>query len=389
MSFKICFLSFSHIFDDTRIFHKEALSLVKAGYEVIHIAPAMDNRFSHFERGVHIELYPKTTGLWGRLTKSFELYKRAVRINADCYHCNEVESWIVGCLCKLFHSHKRIIFDVHEYYPGRFEESHFPKWSRWIGKPVLRLLFRALTPLTDFLIFAKRSVAQDFYGTEHKQEFIFNYASLRMQSYRKENVDPFIRKEFESRITAIHIGNLSRSRGWPQLLQAMVIMRHQDLQVLCLGNVDEGEEALLIEAKRLGIAERIQIKQRMPYERMFDYLLCADIGLMLYQPDIQNHIFAFPIKMYDYMVAGLPFIGPDFAVEVEPVVREEKCGLLMNTAQPEEIAQALDWLCDNPSLAREMGQRGRQAVISKYNWENEEKKLLNIYEKILAEHKTD
>ena len=36
---KICFLSYTHPYDDTRVFHKEAFSLSQAGYQVIHLAP--------------------------------------------------------------------------------------------------------------------------------------------------------------------------------------------------------------------------------------------------------------------------------------------------------------------------------------------------------------
>ena len=75
-------------------------------------------------------------------------------------------------------------------------------------------------------------------------------------------------------------------------------------------------------------------------------------------------------------------IGPDFAIEVEPVVRQQKCGLLTNTGDAAEIAKALDWLCENPNLSREMGQRGRQAVIRQYNWEMEAVKLIKIYSEI-------
>jgi glycosyltransferase involved in cell wall biosynthesis len=112
---------------------------------------------------------------------------------------------------------------------------------------------------------------------------------------------------------------------------------------------------------------------------LFDYLLCADIGLMLYQPGIRNHVYAFPMKMYDYMLAGLPIVGPKFAVEVVPVVNELACGLLVDTSRPEEIAQALDELCGNPNLAREMGRRGLEGVIRRYNWEIEADKLTSVY----------
>lgn len=382
MSLKICFLSFTHDFFDTRILHKECRSLVKAGFEVVHIAPDTNLNHNHMTHGVQIELYPQRNGILGRLIKFIDLYRRAVHLDADCYHCNEIESWIVGLLIKLFHQSKRIIFDVHEHYPSRFDEPHIPKGLGLIGKPIVHLLFRVLPRWTDYIIFAKRSVVSDFRSIEDKHSFIFNYGPLWLNSRLLSDVAPIIRKELEKGKVAIQIGEFTRTRGWPQILKALTMMEYRYLEIFCFGPIREGEDELMAEAQRHGVAHRIHLKPLIPYEQMFDYLLCADIGVMLYQPDIQNHIFAFPMKMYDYMLAGLPVIGPDFAIEVEPVVRQEQCGLLVNTADPGQIAEALDWLCENPNLSREMGQRGRQAVIRQYNWEMEAVKLIKIYSEI-------
>ena len=38
---------------------------------------------------------------------------------------------------------------------------------------------------------------------------------------------------------------------------------------------------------------------------------------------------------------------------------------------------------DYDSLSEEMGKNGREAVLKKYNWELEEKKLLNLYDKLM------
>ena len=386
MTLRVCFLSLTHRYDDNRILHKEGRTLAAAGFEVTHLAPASDHDSDFFEHGVRIGLYPQQTGIVGRFRKFLQLYRLAVQVDADCYHCNEVESWVLGCLLKVFHPHKRIVFDVHEHYPSRFAEPRFPKGLHLVGEPFIRLLFWILTPMTDHLVFAKRNIAPDFPNADHKRTFVFNYAPLWLQSRKLQDVPPEIRQEFAGRSTAIHIGAFGRARGWPQLLEALALMECQDLEVLCLGPVHEGEDVLLAEAQRLGVADRIRLKGLVPYHQMFDYLLCADIGLMLYQPGIQNHVFAFPIKMYDYMLAGLPVIGPEFAVEVEPVVREEKCGILLNTSQPQEISSALDWACANPERAREMGNRGRQAVLGKYNWESEADKLLQCYADLLSRH---
>ncbi len=51
----------------------------------------------------------------------------------------------------------------------------------------------------------------------------------------------------------------------------------------------------------------------------------------------------------------------------------------MDPLNPEEIANAIKYIFENPEEAKKMGQNGRKAVEQKYNWENEEKKLLEVY----------
>ncbi len=378
---RVCFLSFTHPSFDTRILHKEARSLAAAGFDVSHVAPAQPGESGRVENGVRVEVYRRWPG--GRLTRFFQLYGIALRQHADCYHCNEVESWLVGMALKLLHPRRRVVFDVHEHYPSRFYEPHFPRWIGRPGERVVRFLFRWLGPRTDHLVFAKRSVMPDFRPDPSRQTLIFNYAPLRFQGRRREDVPLEIRREFEGRPTAIHIGDLSRARGWPQLLQALSVMKHREMRALCLGGVAEGEAALMDEARRLGVADRIEVRARVPYEQVFHYLLCADVGLMLYQPGILNHTYAFPMKLYDYMMAALPVIGPDFSVEVVPVIREESCGWALDTSDPGALAEALDLVCERPDEAREAGASGRRAVLRRYNWEVEAEKLVRIYEGLL------
>jgi glycosyltransferase involved in cell wall biosynthesis len=49
---------------------------------------------------------------------------------------------------------------------------------------------------------------------------------------------------------------------------------------------------------------------------------------------------------------------------------------------PTAIAGAILRLMRNPVEAREMGVRGRQAVIDTYNWEHERVKLAGLYDRL-------
>ncbi|MDB4871637.1 MAG: glycosyltransferase [Gemmatimonadales bacterium] len=383
---KICFLSAVHRYDDVRILHKEGRSLAAAGFHVVHLSPAQSPQAPFVEDGVRIRQYQQQRGLIGRMRNSMALYRLARDERADAYHCNEPESWIVGAVVKFFANWPtKLVFDVHEHYPSRFDEPRSPWILRRFGSRLVQTLYAILTPSTDQLIFAKRSVALDFRGALCPQEFIFNLGPLWLQHKTIDSVPPRIRELFDGRPTAMHIGSLSRITGWPQLLRAMARMNHSEMQLLCVGTILEGADTVMAEARELGVDDRIKLIERVPYETVFDYLLCARLGLMLYQPGIQNHVFAFPMKLYDYMSMGVPVIAPRFAVEVAPIVIEASCGILIDTDSVEQLAEALDQLCGHPEQAAAMGRNGREAIRAKYNWEAEAPKLRRIYSRLIGQ----
>lgn len=384
---KVCFLSASHPYDDTRILHKEAHALAEAGYAVTHLAPAQSRtevpRPTFVVNGVTIKIYAHG----GRLARMWRLMRLARRERAHCYHCNEVESWLVGLVLKLFAPQAKVVFDVHEHYPSRFAEPHIPRSLHRIGPVIMRAMLKTLPWLTDYVILAKRSVEADLPSRYRRRAFIFNYGVMRMQVREPEHISAAIRSCFNADVfTAVHVGGLSRARGWPQLLKALSMTR-QPVRAICLGSVDEGADIFIAEARRLGVWDRIVLKERVPYDEMFDYLSLSDVGLMLYQPGILNHVYAFPMKLYDYMWAALPSIGPDFAVEAAPVIDEERCGLCIDTADAAALARALDWLADNPGEATQMGLRAREAVRRTYNWEEQARRLIRIYDSLLGSHR--
>ena len=42
------------------------------------------------------------------------------------------------------------------------------------------------------------------------------------------------------------------------------------------------------------------------------------------------------------------------------------------------------WVIEHPDQAREMGERGRKAVLEKYNWSGEYRKLIELYRRITS-----
>jgi len=91
-----------------------------------------------------------------------------------------------------------------------------------------------------------------------------------------------------------------------------------------------------------------------------------------------NYFESLPVKMFEYMSAGIPVIASNFPLWKE-IVEGNKCGICIDPQSPEEIAKAVEYLLNNPEIAKQMGENGRKVVEEKYNWENEGKKLLEVY----------
>ena len=81
------------------------------------------------------------------------------------------------------------------------------------------------------------------------------------------------------------------------------------------------------------------------------------------------------------MAAALPVIASNLP-RMKEIVEESKCGLIVNPFRPEEIANALKWILEHPEEAEEMGKRGREAVLSNYNWGSQAERMLAFYDQI-------
>ena len=88
--------------------------------------------------------------------------------------------------------------------------------------------------------------------------------------------------------------------------------------------------------------------------------------------------------MFEYMVAGIPVIASDFQYWRD-LIEEENCALFVDPSNPKEISSAVKKLVENQELAKEMGLRGQKAVLKKFNWDIEEKKLVRFYYDITEE----
>jgi glycosyltransferase involved in cell wall biosynthesis len=110
----------------------------------------------------------------------------------------------------------------------------------------------------------------------------------------------------------------------------------------------------------------------------------AMAGLVTLHP-VVNYLDALPVKMFEYMAAGLPVIASRFPLWQE-IVEGNGCGVCVDPGDPAAIAAAIDHFCRHPQLARRMGENGRRAVHTRYNWRGEADKLAAFYDRLSPIH---
>jgi len=372
---KICHITTVHQPFDTRIFHKEAKTLIKVSYDITLIA--QHNRDETVE-GVKIIALPMSRN---RLFRIFFLtrkaYRLALRHKADIYHFHDPEflPWATKLKKR---TRAKIIYDIHENIPGQILTKYWiPKILRSPLSKFYQLRERKLLSFIDWIILAEDSYLKIYKGYNNVS-VIRNYPSISQESFKKETK---LRSDLPK---LVYVGGISRERGILEMIQVIKILRREikDIQLKIAGPT---EKRLLLKIDSLikyyKLDKNVIFYGRIPHPKALELISKADIGLSLLYPT-PNYIESLPTKLFEYMAAGLPVVASNFPLW-RKVVDGIRCGLTVNPKEPKEIVKAIKYLIEHKDVAEKMGENGRRAVFGKYNWEEESKRLIKLYKQSL------
>jgi glycosyltransferase involved in cell wall biosynthesis len=94
-------------------------------------------------------------------------------------------------------------------------------------------------------------------------------------------------------------------------------------------------------------------------------LASMDAAAAPYPP--QPDFYFSPLKIYEYMAAGLPVVASRIG-QVEEAIRDGIDGLLCPPGDPEALAAALERLAGDPGLRERLGAQARRAVLAGHCW---------------------
>ena len=369
-SSKVVHLTSVHKPFDVRIFHKECKSLARSGNQVILIAPhTKDEEFD----SVEIKGIPPTRGRIARMLKTAWLvYTKALRQAGDVYHFHDPELIPVGLL--LAARGNVVVYDIHEDVPADIlHKPYIPKRLRRLVTWCVRVLENRAARRFSGLVAATPTIAERFQSINPNTCVVHNFPV-------PEEIAPKSVTWKDRPLAAAYIGTISERRGITQMMSAVAKLNSNISAELVLAgplSPDRLHQDLKVQpewknVRYLGVLGRKGIAELLSQVR---------VGLLVLQPE-PNLINAMPIKLFEYMAAGVPVIASDFPLW-RNIIGGAKCGILVDPLDAGAIARSLEWLLTHEAEAQEMGRRGMQAVHELYNWRSQERVLLDFYSRLL------
>ncbi len=368
---KIAHVSSVHPAGDTRITIKECATLVAAGFDVVYVCPnATDTAIA----GVRIRGVPARRGRIARvLLTVVDVLRVASSESPDAYHLHDPELLPLALALRL--GGAKVVYDSHEDFPKAISSKHwipaplrlgaalFAGTFEWGAARAMSGIVAATPPIARRFPAARTVVVQNFSIVDE----------LTVPNRTAYGARPPV---------IVYVGGIAAIRGAVEMVSAVGLLPERLRGILVLAGPASHEELWAELGAGSGWA-RVKHYGWQSRAQVAELLGTARAGILLMHP-VQNYVEAYPVKIFEYMAAGIPMILSDFKLWKE-ILGDVGCAIFVDPLDPAAVAAAMEWILDNPEEAERMGARGRIAVQERFNWTTEGEKLVNFYRKLLSE----
>lgn len=307
-----------------------------------------------------------------RMTRgAWRMYRAVRRARPAVAHFHDPELIPVGLLLRL--SGVKVIYDVHEDLPRQIlAKSYLPSPVR----KILSLFASSIEWIAglgmNHIVLAGATISHRF--PSKKSTCIYNYPMVDELSLEGPTKSASKSKQF------FYVGGLAKTRGAVEMVKAIHHVQDSDATLSLAGPLQP--EALKSElVKEAGWSRTAHIDW-ISRSDLAEALANSAAGLVTLQPT-DSYLRSYPTKLFEYMMGGIPIIASDFPFW-RSILEGVDCAIYVDPLDPKAIANAMQWILDNPDEAKKMGEAGKKAVKDRFSWNNEADRLIAVYEELLG-----
>ncbi len=292
------------------------------------------------------------------------------------YHFHDPELLPWGVLLHWI-TRKPVIYDSHEYLKEDIEG------KQWIPKRLRPLIAAAAGAVEAWsaahlsaVVVVTEDMAERFRGRQPRVVVVKNLPPVPEFAYPPDERQPVV----------AYAGLMNIERGLDILLETARLVRERvpgaEFQVL--GTIEwEGMPADGRSTPERWSAAGVRFAGTVAPGEVAAIIGCASVGWLPRSPHVKNNLLAWPNKLVEYMVVGLPVVASDLPLQAR-VVREADCGRVVEALSPAAHAEAIADLLLDTREARRLGDNGRRAALERFTWEGEARKLQTLYMELLG-----
>lgn len=213
--------------------------------------------------------------------------------------------------------------------------------------------------------------------TERREMIDFGIESEKLAVIHNGiNTDVFVPPEhpcFDKKYI-LWIGRYVPGKGVEYLIDAFSILRsiHPDATLIMVGRGPQKQD-IINKIYSLKLQNNIILKDFVPNSEIVNLYYNSSVLVL---PSLGEGV---PRVILEAMSCGIPVVCTRLPQIVDIV---DNCGYLVPLRDPQALAEKLDEILSNPSLAQKLGKNGRRKAVSNYSWGDTVKKTLQLYKEL-------
>jgi len=134
-------------------------------------------------------------------------------------------------------------------------------------------------------------------------------------------------------------------------------------------------------ATKLNVNDLVEFKGFVPYDKLLSMYEDSQVFVhpSVEPPDGRRD--GIPVSMMEAMSMELPVVST-YCSGIPELVEDGWNGILVKQRDSLQLAEAIRYLLENPSVAKEYGRRGREKIVREHNVRRNAEKLLNIFKDV-------